>query len=169
MRNLIVACLVLICSATMAGPADIKPAELKKVGEAELRVLFWSIYNSRLYSADGQYQAGQRPLQLQIEYLIDIESGALVERTGSEWDSQGLSHERQQEWLAALAALWPDVNKNDVLTLHIDEDDRSTFYRNGELLGVIDDPEFGDHFTGIWLAPTTTRPELRLALTGQQR
>ena len=108
-------------------------------------------------------------MQLQIEYLIDIESGALVERTGSEWDSQGLSHERQQQWLAALAALWPDVSKNDVLTLHIDAADRSTFYRNGELLGVIDDPEFGDHFTGIWLAPTTTRPKLRLALTGQQR
>jgi len=71
--------------------------------------------------------------------------------------------------LAALAALWPDVSKNDVLTLHIDAADRSTFYRNGELLGVIDDPEFGDHFTGIWLAPTTTRPALRLALTGQQR
>ena len=164
MHKLIIACLILFCSAAMAGPA-----ELKKVGEAELRVLFWSIYNSRLYSTDGQYQEGQRPLQLQIEYLIDIESDALVERTGSEWDSQGLSHARQQQWLAELAALWPDVSKNDVLTLDIDADDRSTFYRNGELLGVIDDPEFGDHFTGIWLAPTTTRPKLRLALTGQQR
>ena len=169
MHKLIIACVVLFCSVAIAGPAELKPAELKKVGEAELRVLFWSIYTSRLYSVDGQYREGQRPLQLQIEYLIDIESGALVERTGSEWDSQGLNHERQQEWLATLAALWPDVSKNDVLTLHIDEADRSTFYRNGELLGVIDDPEFGDHFTGIWLAPTTTRPALRLALTGQQR
>ncbi len=146
-----------------------QPSELQKVGEAELRVLFWSVYNSRLYSTDGQYREGQRPLQLEIEYLLDIKSEALVERTGSEWDSQGLTHERQEQWLAKLAELWPDVSKNDVLTLEIDEDDRSTFYRNGELLGVIEDPEFGDHFTGIWLSPTTTRPKLRLALTGQQR
>jgi len=94
MPKLLLACLVLLCSVAVAGPAELKPAELKKVGEAELRVLFWSIYTSRLYSVDGQYREGQRPLQLQIEYLIDIESGALVERTGSEWDSQGLNHER---------------------------------------------------------------------------
>jgi len=156
--------LSLVCAAAWA-----QPSQLEKVGEAELRVLFWSVYNSRLYSADGQYRQGQRPLQLQIEYLLDIKSEALVERTGNEWDSQGVTHERQEQWLATLAELWPDVSKNDVLTLEIDTDDRSTFYRNGELLGVIDDPEFGDHFTGIWLAPTTSRPKLRLALTGQQR
>lgn len=164
MPRLLSVLLLTFCSMTIA-----EPAALKKVGEAELRVLFWSIYNSTLYSADGEYLEGQRPLQLQIQYLLDIKSEALVERTGEEWNSQGISHERQQQWLDALAELWPDVSKNDVLTLDIDEQDRSTFYRNGELLGVIDDPEFGDHFTGIWLSPTTTRPKLRLALTGQQR
>ncbi|MEP1471142.1 MAG: chalcone isomerase family protein [Halieaceae bacterium] len=163
MHRLIPILLLTFCSLTSAEPVD-----LKKVGEAELRVLFWSIYNSTLYSADGQYSEGQRPLQLKIQYLLDIDSEALVERTGEEWSSQGMNHERQQQWLDALATLWPDVSKNDVLTLDIDEQDRSTFYRNGELLGVIEDPEFGDSFTGIWLSPTTTRPKLRLALTGQQ-
>lgn len=163
MHRLISILLLAFCSITVA-----EPVELKKVGEAELRILFWSIYNSTLFSADGQYSEGQRPLQLKIQYLLDIKSEALVERTGEEWNSQGMSHERQQQWLEALSDLWPDVSKNDVLTLDIDEQDRSTFYRNGELLGVIDDPEFGDHFTGIWLSPSTTRPKLRLALTGQQ-
>lgn len=47
-------------------------------------------------------------------------------------------------------------------------DGSSTFYRNGEQLGVIADPGFGRQFLDIWLSPNTSRPELRLALTGQQ-
>ena len=59
-----------------------------------------------------------------------------------------------------------DVSQSDVLVLEIGHDNRSTFYHNGNRLGVIDDAGFGQQFVDIWLAPTTTRPELRLALIG---
>lgn len=142
------------------------PASLQKVGEAKLRVLFWDIYHSRLYTESGDYQRGQRPLKLEIQYLLDIASDALVDRTRTEWENQGLESENQEQWLAALRELWPDVSQNDVLVLEIDEDNRSTFYHNSERLGVIEDAGFGQQFVDIWLAPTTTRPELRLALIG---
>ncbi len=160
-------------SATAPEPAgsvqsSYVPAQpmLQQVGEAKLRVLFWDIYYSRLFTESGAYERGQRPLKLEIQYLLDIKSDALVERTRTEWDDQGLSHENQDQWLAALGELWPDVSRNDVLVLEIDEDNRSTFYHNGNRLGVIDDAAFGQQFVDIWLAPTTTRPELRLALIG---
>lgn len=142
--------------------------ELRMVGEAHLKVLFWPVYNSRLYSADGRYQPGQRPLRLEIEYLLDIDADDLVERTREEWQHQGVASQLQQQWAEQLVRLWPDVAASDVLSVVIDAQQTSTFYRNGELLGVIDDPEFGQRFLGIWLSPDTSRPELRLAMIGAE-
>jgi hypothetical protein len=50
----------------------------------------------------------------------------------------------------------------------VDEQDRSSFSLNGRALGTIEDPGFGQDFLAIWLSPETSRPELRLALIGQQ-
>lgn len=143
-------------------------ADLQKVGEAKLSVLFWDVYYSRLYTDSGSYQRGQRPLKLEIEYLLDIKSAALVDRTRKEWDDQGLSHENQEQWLTQLLELWPDVAQNDVLVLELDASNRSRFVHNGQPLGIIEDPDFGQHFVDIWLAPTTTRPKLRLTLIGEE-
>jgi len=167
MRRLFIPLLAALLSAGAVAESSLAPpSPLLKVGEAKLRVLFWDIYYSRLYTETGGYQRGMRPLKLEIQYLLDIKSDALVERTRSEWDDQGLSHQNQEQWLAALRELWPDVSQNDVLVLEIDENNRSTFFHNGTELGAIDDAGFGQQFVDIWLAPTTTRPELRLSLIG---
>ncbi|PLW83673.1 hypothetical protein CWI75_04820 [Kineobactrum sediminis] len=150
----------LLAAATQASD------NLEMVGEARLSVMFWSVYDSRLYSEDGRYDPGQRPLRLEIEYLRDISASALVDRTGEEWDHLNLNHEGSQAWLEELRGLWPDVTKNDVLALDLDEQNRSTFLLNGEPLGVIEDPAFGEHFLAIWLSPDTSRPALRRALIG---
>jgi len=89
--------------------------ELQRVGEARLQVLLWPVYTSRLYSEDGDYRRGQRPLRLEIEYLRNIRSEALVERTAEEWQSQQLTHQNQQLWLNLLRTLWPDIRKGDRL------------------------------------------------------
>lgn len=140
---------------------------LQKVGEATLKVMLWSVYDSRLFTADGQYQEGQRPLRLEIEYLLDIKRDALVKRTQDEWEAMGRDHPEQESWLQQLTELWPNITKNDVLTLVLDAENVATFYRNGERLGSISDPAFGQHFVDIWLSPDCTRPELRLALLGE--
>ena len=155
-------------SLTAAAAASDIPQQgnLQLVGEARLNVMFWSVYDSRLYTADGRYEPDQRPLRLEIQYLRDFEAKALVQRTGEEWDHLQLSHERREQWLQQLATLWPDVGKNDVIALEIDADNRSTFFFNNEKLGVIEDVDFGEHFVAIWLSPDTSRPSLREALIG---
>lgn len=155
----------IVLAALLAAAAQAS-GSLQMVGEARLSVMFWSVYDSRLYSEDGGYRPNQRPLRLEIEYLRDISSTALVDRTGEEWDHLNLSHERKPAWLQELRGLWPDVSKNDVLTLDVDERNRSTFLLNGEPLGVIEDEAFGEHFLAIWLSPDTSRPALRKALIG---
>lgn len=159
-------CLIALIAVAMAPHALQAAGELEKVGEARLKVMFWSVYDSRLYAPDGVYQPGKRPLKLEIEYLRDIRAEDLVKRTGKEWEDLGVTHERQGEWMEKLLALWPDVSKNDVLTLELNADNHATFYRNAERLGTIDDGAFGQHFIDIWLSPETSRPELRLALIG---
>lgn len=157
--------ILLLCSNNFAVAQN---KELQLVGQAHLKVLFWSVYNSSLYSPDGDYQVGERPLRLEIEYLMNIAAEDLVKSTADEWRAQQRLHQRQNQWLQSLADIWPDVSSNDVITLELGADNRSVFFRNGEMLGSIDDPLFGQHFLDIWLSPDTTRPKLRRQLLGQR-
>ncbi|MEO0437447.1 MAG: chalcone isomerase family protein [Pseudomonadota bacterium] len=144
----------------------LEPLQLTKVGEARLKVLLWSVYNSRLFTENGEYEDGDRPLRLEIEYLRDIKSEALIKRTRQEWEAMGREHPRQEDWLGTLASIWPDIETDDVLTLELREDNVAYFLRNGDQLGQIDDPAFGQQFIDIWLSQDCTRPELRLTLLG---
>ena len=137
------------------------------VGEAQLKVLFWPVYNSRLYSGDGGYREGQRPLRLEIQYLRDVAGSDLVENTQNEWARLPLVPAKSAQWLQALSHMWPDVGVDDVLELQVDEQGRSAFRMNGQPLGGIEDPDFSKHFLNIWLSPDTSRPALRLALIGE--
>lgn len=142
-------------------------ASLQKVGEAKLRVMFWDVYESSLYTATGQYNPDTRPLRLDIRYLRDITGEQLIKQTRKEWRAQGLNHPKQDAWLEQLAALWPDVSENDVISLLLDERDNAHFSLNGRSLGTVRDPAFARQFAAIWLSPDTTRPKLRAKLIGQ--
>lgn len=134
---------------------------LQKVGEAKLTMFFFDIYESSLFTPTGRFEPGVRPLRLEIRYLRDIAGSDLVEQTGKEWQAQNLQHPQQDQWLERLNAMWPDVKDGDVLALEIDTDNASRFTFNGELLGRIEDADFGPQFAAIWLSPDTTRPKLR--------
>lgn len=159
--------LPLLLAALLPAPASgAAEGELEKVGEARLKVMFWSIYDSRLYMPDGRYEPGKRPLRLELQYLRDIPSQELVKRTGKEWDGLGVPKEKQEGWMKKLQGLWPDINENDVLTLDLDADNHASFHHNGDYLGTIEDAEFGQNFIDIWLSPEGSRPEMRTALIG---
>ena len=74
-----------LCLLALLLAGNAQAEQLQLVGKARLEVLFWSIYDSRLYTADGSYTDGQRPLRLELEYLRDIEAADLVEQTRNEW------------------------------------------------------------------------------------
>ncbi len=151
-----------------AQPETAQPGNnLALVGEARLQVLLWEVYHSRLFAPGGRYQPDARPLRLEITYLRDIDSAALVKQTAKEWRHLGQEHPSQAEWLSLLAGLWPNVSEGDVLVLDINEGS-SQFSHNGETLGEIADADFGPSFLAIWVSPDTSRPELRRALLGME-
>ncbi|BDX08519.1 chalcone isomerase family protein [Planctobacterium marinum] len=138
---------------------------MKLVGEGKLSFLFWDIYYARLYSADGRYQEQAYPLALELTYLRDFTKQQLVEETAKQWKKLGFEDEtKTQTWLSRLSELWPDVEEKQSITLYIDNQNRSFFYFNAELLGQIDDAEFSQAFLAIWLSEDTSAPEVRKKL-----
>jgi len=163
MMKIFLATLLLLTSFT-AHSAD---GSMQLVGEARLKVLFWSVYDSRLYTADGAYTPDKRPVKLELDYLRDFKAVHLVDRTLEEWQQQGLENPRQLEWVDALTTIWPDISKGDTLALEVDSQSISRFFHNGELIGTLKDPDFGPSFLAIWLSEKTSQPELRLTLIGE--
>ena len=147
--------------------ADQRDQALRKCGAARLKVLFWDIYESSLYTPDGTWSEGVRPLRLDIRYLRAISALDLVKQTGKEWAEQGKSSPQHMVWQGELLSIWPDVTEGDVISLAIDPSGVSTFLFNGDAIGTIGDPQFGEDFAGIWLSPDTTRPALRRQLIGE--
>ncbi|GAA6185633.1 MULTISPECIES: chalcone isomerase family protein [Alteromonadaceae] len=139
---------------------------LTKVGSAKLEVFFFDIYFSTLYSKNGEYAADNLPLALQIKYLRAIKSEDLLERTEQEWQKLGYSSQNIRNWLDELDSIWPNIKKNDVLTLKVNANGHSQFFFNDDLIGVIQDPKFGPSFLAIWLDENCSYPKLRKQLIG---
>lgn len=154
---------LLVSSTVFAKPT----AGLEPVGSATLKVLFWTIYDSKLYAPDGEFDGVEPGLVLEITYRRAINSKDLVQRTEKEWRNLNLKNANQAVWLARLRTLWPDVNDGDSLILEVGDGLASRFYANNEFLGTLEDPEFTRQFLAIWLSRNSSYPDLRNQLVGE--
>lgn len=136
-----------------------------RVGKARLKVLFWEVYDSALYTPSGNW-TGMPPYQLSLSYLRDIPVRQLVNETEKAWRQQGVSHEQLVVWLQALGKIWPDIGTGDSLVFGVAPEGRNGFWFNGAFIGGIDHPDFGPLFAGIWLSENSPRPALRAQLIG---
>ena len=137
------------------------------VGEARLKVLLWKVYDSALYTPSGRW-LGAGPYQLSLTYLRDIPVEQLIKNTRKSWDEQNRVHPEQENWLQALAEMWPGIIAGDTLVFGVGADDQNQFWFNGQSIGGIDHPDFAAFFGGIWLSEDSPRPALRARLIGKQ-
>jgi len=158
-------------SQASAAPAQAHPLlpASRLQGEALLR--FWGlrIYQARLWLAPEARPNNwsEHPLALELAYLRDLKGRAIAERSIEEMRRGGTFTEAQaQSWLTQMQALFPDVASGDRLTGIYLPGQGARFAFNGRIVGQIDDPQFARLFFGIWLAPTTSEPEMRLSLLG---
>lgn len=154
---------LMVCSAALSLHAQ-PTGDLQLVGEGEMDWLFFDLYQARLYSANGRYQAKQFPQALSLRYQRDIKNTKLVEATISEWQRLGVKW--KYSWQQRLMSMWPSVQSGDQLTLRVNSDGSSHFYFNGEGLAKIDDPLFGPAFLAIWLDDNSRKPTLTQQLKG---
>ena len=154
--------LALIAASVHASPT----ADLREVGRASLKAMFWPIFDSTLFSPDGQFKQVEPGLALEIQYRRKLGSDALIASTRREWQKLSLYSEESEAWLAEAARLWPSLERGDRLLLKVDDDLGSEFYFNERLLGTLADPEFTRRFLAIFISERSSYPRLRDRLVG---
>lgn len=143
------------------------PQEMKLIGEAELKVLWFRVYNARLESPQGAFVSASMPLLLTLEYQRDISKQDLLEETRKQWQRAGIEPDDQAVWLASLTELWPDIRRHDSLGFYQDADGDGHFYYNQRYLGSIRNNRFSRAFLNIWLSENSDFPQFTRQLTGR--
>ena len=147
--------------------ADLPGANL--LGSGRLTFLGLSIYDARLWVGDGfkaeSYE--QSPLAIELEYARTLYGKLIAERSLDEMKrAGGVSDAQSDSWLATMKQIFPDVAKGDRITGVVRPGESARFFLNSKAIGEVRDTEFARRFFGIWLAPKTSEPKLRLALLG---
>ena len=154
-------------STATTGHAQLPGSRLQ--GQGLLRYLGLRVYQARLWTLPDFRPATplEQPLVLELEYLRTLKGSAIAERSLQEMRRVGPIGEAQgQRWLTDMQRLFPDVQASDRLSGLLLPGQGARFWHNQRLLGQIDDPQFARLFFGIWLAPTTSEPQMRLSLLG---
>lgn len=158
---------ILFSLVSEANVNDLPWQYMSTVGKSTLRVAIWDIYEVELLAENGRYQE-QNPYALRIKYLRPIDNITLLKETEKQWKKMHSNIETyNKNWLTKLSDIFPNVEKNDEITFFVDRNNHSKFYLNNHYLGRIEDPEFSQYFSGIWLSTKTTRPKLRKNLIGE--
>ncbi|WP_232769075.1 chalcone isomerase family protein [Colwellia sp. Bg11-28] len=137
------------------------------IGETTFSILFWDLYKSQLLTTSGKYPVNiaTDKVLFTINYLADISSEDLINRTIDQWDHLGIPAEEYLTYVSELKNMWPDIKEGDSLSLLIHQG-RSVFYFNQQYIGVINPSDFGQIFLAIWLSENTSEPNLRRELLG---
>ncbi len=165
-KSLLGALLVLMTSNLWAANsyAALPSAELKVVGQAEMRWLMFPLYRVTLKTIDGQYQANRFPQMLDIVYLRNIAKQDLLTATDGEWKGLGVPFSQRKEWIRQLGNLWPSIKRGDRLAFQVTQQGSNYFLYNGKKIGGVADKQFSEAFLSIWLSPKTSRPRIRQRL-----
>jgi Chalcone isomerase-like len=145
-------------------------APVKPRGTARLRMLGLNIYDAKLWTVDPfapeRYQAS--PLALELVYARALKGARIAETSLDEMRRGGPIPDAQaQQWLAFMRQAFPDVKAgHQIVGVWDPREARSSFFVNGAPGEQLQDAAFGERFFGIWLAPHSSQPELRLRLLG---
>lgn len=136
-------------------------AGLQRWGSGEFRRFGFLVYEATLWATDDPLRP---PLALQLRYQRQVAGALIAEASVREMRQLGVSDEATlARWGAAMAGLFPDMRKGDVIVgLH--QPQGASFYLNGRVLGHILEPAFARAFFAIWLDDRTSAPDLRQAL-----
>ncbi len=141
-------------------------------GSGRLRRYFFHVYDARLWTQPGFEIArfSQLPLALELQYGRELVGSLIAERSIEEMQRAAeITPAQQRVWLAAMQRCFPDVVEGDRMTGVQLPGTAARFFVNGAFVGEVRDAEFTRLFFGIWLAPTTSEPELRAALLAGAR
>ena len=138
------------------------------------RFTYWgfSVYDASLW-AQSDFDIArfwQQPLALELQYGRALQGAQIADRSLEEMQRGAeITTAQQRIWLAAMQRCFPDVVEGDRMTGVQLPGAAARFFVNGAFVGEVRDAEFARLFFGIWLAPSTSEPQLRAALLAGAR
>lgn len=152
--------------------AELPEARLQ--GSGRLRYFGLHVYDARLWvgpgyprEAPGREDYASQVLALELEYARSLDGTKIAERSIEEMERAGkLPAAQVQAWLEFMRQAFPDVRAGSRLTGLQRPGESARFFIDGRPGRELRDAEFARRFFGIWLAPQTSQPALRLALLG---
>lgn len=136
------------------------------IGEGRLSVLFWDVYDIKLYSVTERFEAN-RPFALVLHYLRVVDADDIVDASMQEMQRQSaIAPEQYAQWKKQLVALFPNIVAGDRLVGIFHPERGGEFFLNDALIGEISDLQLSRRFFDIWLGENTSRPALRQQLLG---
>ncbi len=143
--------------------------EPKVVGEAQLKVMFWKIYDAKLAAPFGEWKKDS-PFVLSLTYLRDFYGEEIASRSVDEMRDIGYSDEvLLAKWYEQMRLVFPDVKEGENITGVMDNEQYTHFYYDGNLIASIKDEAFGQAFFDIWLNEKTSEPKMRKQLLGLKK
>jgi Chalcone isomerase-like len=148
-------------AAALAGP--------RLQGSGNLRFFGLKVYDARLWVGErfDVQRFESHAFALELVYARKLQGAAIAQRSIVEMRRAGpLSDSQAQAWEAAMLRGFPNVDAGDRLSgVHL-PGEATRFFHNGRATAEVADPSFGRAFFGIWLAETTSEPDLRRQLIG---
>ncbi len=162
--------LLSLSSSVYSAPAQLADvvSEMNKIGAASFKFIFWSVYQAELYSEQSSFNFTPLPrFILTLNYQRAFKGVQIVNETEKQLLEIDQSQaDTLQPWLIRLNEILTDVDKGDSLSLYVDENKYSSFYLNGVFLGSIEDEDFSERFSAIWLARDDHYADFTRELTG---
>lgn len=162
------ALLLFAAGAAFARPQAPLPFEPEAVGAGTLRFMGFALYDGKLWSPTGRWDA-DAPFALELIYARAFDGEDIARRSLEEIRRlRSVDDATAARWEARLKAIFPDVKAGDRLTGVRLPGQGARFYVGERLLGRIDDEALADAFFAIWFDPRTRAPDLRRKLLGRQ-
>ncbi len=171
MRHKVMVGLLFLCLAGQGALAAMDLAvsfvpDAKQVGQGRLSVLFWDVYDAKLYAPDGTWSQ-DKPFMLSLHYFREIKGVDIADRSVQEIRNQGFDDEvKLAAWHTQMKHLFPDVEDGSILSAVFIPGEKIKFFDRHQPIGVVNDAMFVRLFADIWLSEKTSRPDLRRQLLG---
>ena len=163
--------------ATNEGAAQPIPIAVKQavneahlIGKGMLRLFGFRVYEARLFAGPNfSIKEGweKQPFALELIYSRSVSGKAISQSSRDELARLKTGNEiKRAAWAISMDGLFVDVKEGDEIVGIYKPNQATKFLLNDKPLGIIQDPEFGPAFFGIWLNEETKDKNLRAALLG---
>lgn len=166
LATLVSPCVAFAAAPPLPAPVSALAPDARPVGGGEMRVFGFAVYDGWYWASAPGFSIA-RPFALDLHYHRALDGAKIAERSVEEIArlGYGTAAERSR-WGEAMKAIFPSVGRGDRLTGVNIPSGGARFFHNGRPIGEVADPSFARAFFGIWLDPSTSRPDFRARLLG---